>query len=348
MAHVRETDSFSSDRYLAMPSGFNNTLFGKANPVEERKRSKFDGGLNAQIESLRGVPFNFSTSDHTGQGESANAIHSYQLCVAPYILRPENTRNSWTATLPPGRFVFVHSANKNETGYANFSEMAYMLTPAQLNYQLHLLMQDRMEKVFANPGFDHFTQQMREAYDEVMEEARNWYPIGVTMTKQDFAFKPERINDDRVITVQMGGNTFVDNYWGTYMTPACSLWFRLVGKWVDGKQSKIYKFGKAECGVVGPSKFGYMVPCVDCFVSFRGNSIPPTTRHYEYWKHDDHGKKERNDTDYCLAYLIKVGYCVEQPKGAEQRSRTQDCQPISISNDPEPGMLNQVFVLMTG
>ena len=57
---MQSSDPFVADQYLALLARASSSVH--VLPTEERKRSKFDQGLNAQTTSMRNVPFEFSTS----------------------------------------------------------------------------------------------------------------------------------------------------------------------------------------------------------------------------------------------------------------------------------------------
>jgi hypothetical protein len=83
-------------------------------------------------------------------------------------------------------------------------------------------------------------------------------------------------------------------------------------------------------------------------VSFTGNNLPVDIHFFPFKDYTDKGDIDHDYMVYEDAHLIKVGYCVDIPKGYEQRHVSTVSIPKKITSDPDPGMLSQVFILMTG
>jgi hypothetical protein len=300
-----------------IPSG----AISVSDPYNERKRRKYDSGTDDQRNTLKGSGFNPSVSDFTGQGESANAMHTYQVCIKPYMLKTSQNevQTNWTSEIPQGQVMFVRHIGTNTVRYRNFPYPVNALTISQLNYQLHLNMHDKMEEIVtaieAGPGIsadksEKIHKAMLEEYYMQLEDASNWTPIGVSLTLPDYVLQPSNNRLDRVVTMQCGGVCYVDNVWEQGISPGATLWLRLAGSWNSGNDSTMYKFGSRETRIIPGTSRGYFIPRIESMTSDKGISLSEECFYYKIYEKPVN-TKSLNKEPYVLeqAIIYNIGYC---------------------------------------
>ena len=345
---------FSADAYLTPPGGFGDVR----NPYLERKRAKFDSGYRDQKHLAEQSNIDFSTSDNSGQGDSTNAINSYQVCVKPYVIQglPQPIKTNWVASLPPGQLLF-HRQSADSVRFKNFPCVVEALTLAHLNYQLHLLMKKEVDDcisdvaAIADPAEKkraYFTAMMA-AFETLLRDASEWAPLGVSHTKPDYALTANNASRYRVISVQIGGPVFMDNIWKNRLAPPSSLWVRLAGGWIEKNASTIYSFSNTEHSVVRGADYGYMLPRFESVSCTQGTNLSEDGLTYKIY--DEYPENVDIDNRHVLEYALmyKVGVCFHETpqEGVKVNPVAGTSIPLPILSFSAPLAFSQVQTLMT-